>query len=158
MWVQVVVCGHIINLISGAMGSYLPYTVHFINREPLAEPKRVYLDCDAIGGGMYHDVYRLYPDINPSLVDTVCVQVVENGAPLPMVVDTGLCDVPVFVLVHNNELLANKYFTRELFTKYREDYCCQCLPPGGGGGECDDTCFLLLHGCVATINDEGLLV
>lgn len=105
----------------------IPFTAHVIDGIILSEPELTYIECSStfvIGCRQY----RGY-DANYCVIGT-----------------------DAFTIRYGGKVLANKYFTRELFEQYLAAMCA-C-------GECpypDDNCFLLINGCMATLNDCGLL-
>jgi hypothetical protein len=110
------------------MSRLIPFTAHVINNKILFEPKQEYIDCTKVkivGQRRYKGL-----DANYCVVET-----------------------DAFAVEYGGQILANSYFTEELFLQYLSEMCgCKegCPHP-------DDNCFLLIMGCTATMNECGLL-
>lgn len=110
------------------MGRLIPFTTHVLNNTILFEPKQEQIDCSKVKL-IGQRLYKGY-DANYCIVQT-----------------------EAFAIEFGGQILANKYFTEELFRQYQAAMCnCKidCPYP-------DDNCFLLIMGCTATMNDCGLL-
>lgn len=131
--------------------SLVPFTVHIKDGVFLAEPERIFIRCNEIQARRT-DVFRYIDPIGSfDPYATVCVETEDAGV-LPMVCNTALIDVSAFTITYQNQNFSNKYFTPELFRNYLISVCCNC------DTGCDDTCFLLLNGCTAQVNHQGLLI
>lgn len=131
------------------MGRLVPYSYHIKDNVFLNEPERIFIEC----GNPIDFFMSQYRYQNPVGCDYVTENVqLDDGTVLPLVVGTGLINVEAFTINYGGHNFANKYFTVEMFGQYFNGWCCSCNPT------CDDTCWLLLNGCKAQVNGQGLLV
>lgn len=127
----------------------IPFTVHIRNSQFLMEPERIFIRCDV--NYKPEMLEYVWAPLAGAQVSPHCLEPVCEKTGLYMVVGSATKTVEALTLNVNTDAMANKYFTRELFREYVQQYCCSPNP-------CSDTEFLLLNGCVAEVNHCGLLI
>lgn len=128
----------------------IEYFYHIIDGRFLESPVRIWLQPSGILSMSDDFIYRRAPLVGSSY-KTVCVEV-EGIGQMPLVCGSNLETIEAFTISYGGHNLGNKYFTKSLFIQYMDAWACDCE------NSCSSVCFLLLSGCRALVNGEGLLV